>query len=208
MNPHFIFNSLNSIQYFYLTNDLESANEYLADFGLLIRAILENGRKQRITLEQEIEVLHLYAKLERLRLRFKFDYTIAFEGMEANKISIPPMILQPIVENSIWHGLAHKEGTGSLSIQFFQDSDCLVVKIEDNGIGRKRSSELRRSKNARHKSLATAITAERLEILRKEFPNQVDFAVTDLVDGQQRGIGTVVTIRLPLEYHNSTETQP
>lgn len=200
MNPHFIFNSLNSIQYFYLTNDIENANEYLTDFGMLIRAILENGRKPRITLQQEIDLLSIYAKLERLRLRFKFECEIVCDGIVPKDFLIPPMILQPIVENSIWHGLAGKEEGGKLRIHFSAVGDCLIARIEDNGLGRKRAKEKGLVKKRGHQSLATAITQERLELMKKDFPGQVSFTITDLVDAENMGTGTVVIIKLPLEY--------
>lgn len=204
MNPHFIFNSLNSIQYFYITNELETANEYLADFGLLIRAILENGRKQRISLDEEVEVLTLYSKLERLRLRFKFEYKISVQGLEPAKILIPPMILQPFVENSIWHGLSKKPGNdGFLEIRFSIERNCLLVTISDNGIGRKKSAEYNSDNNGKHTSLATAITRERMDILKQSYPDQVSFQIEDIINDQGNGSGTIVRIMLPLEYVTS-----
>jgi ligand-binding sensor domain-containing protein len=207
MSPHFIFNSLNSIQNFFLTNDLENANDYLADFGSLIRLILENGRTSKITLDREILLLTLYIRLESLRLRNKFEFEILVDGLEEGRTCLPPMILQPFVENAIWHGIAPKQDRGRLSIRFARHGRCLQIMVEDNGVGRKRSAELRSVTGATHKSLATSITMERLEIMRKISPTQVSFQIIDLVDAEELGIGTCVSIRLPLEIQDHISTQ-
>jgi LytS/YehU family sensor histidine kinase len=202
MNPHFIFNCLNSIQNFFLTNDLENANDYLADFGSLIRLILDNGRRPKISLDREVLLLSLYMRLEALRLSHKFTYEIHTSDLDCERTSIPPMILQPFVENAIWHGIAQKEGNGQLKIHFRRDQDCLLVSIEDNGIGRKSAAERRSASASSHQSLATAITMERIEILRKHFPGSVSLEIIDLHNEDGSSAGTSVQLQLPIDVQN------
>jgi hypothetical protein len=206
MNPHFIFNTLNSIQYYYLTNDFENANEYLADFGALMRLILENGRRPRITISNEIEMLNLYIRLEQLRLGNNFDFEIQFFELNPDQTLIPPMILQPIVENAIWHGLSNKGERGRLDVYFRHVGDCLVITVEDDGIGRRQAAALKSNEKTKHESLATSITEERLEIMKKDFPKRVAFEIFDKVDSLQVGLGTIVTIKLPYETLMKSET--
>ena len=157
MNPHFIFNALNSVNSFIAKNDERSANRYLSDFSMLMRAVLENSEEDFIPLSKELELLELYVKLEHSRFSEKFDYHIQVdEQLNREAFLIPPMLLQPFVENAIWHGLRYKENKGSLEITFNQmDADHLQISITDDGIGRKQSAELktRHQKNQNSKGL-------------------------------------------------------
>ncbi len=199
MNPHFIFNSLNSIQRFFITNDLESANDYLVDFGNLIRIILENGRETNITLEKEVTLLDLYMKMEALRMRQKFDFKITHDGLDLTQVVIPPMLLQPFVENAIWHGVAGLKGHGHISINFHQVDDRLCVEIEDNGVGRPTKKVVKKGKSSVHQSLATRITKERIDLMKSDHPDQVLFKIVDLKDENKRPRGTLVKIQMPFE---------
>jgi LytS/YehU family sensor histidine kinase len=197
MNPHFIFNSLNSIQRFFLTNDVESGNDYLVDFGQLIRSILENGRKEWITIEQEEKLLGLYLKLESLRVKNKFDFEIQIIDLKQEEAMIPPMLLQPFVENAIWHGVSQLPHRGKITITIQKSGNCLNAEVRDNGVGRKEKQPIPNGAAANHRSLATKITNERLEFLRLEYPGQVEFEIIDLKDDQGQALGTLVRLSLP-----------
>src|ERR671913_362244 len=138
MNPHFIFNSLSSINRFILQNNSEQASEYLIKFSKLIRLILQNAQASLISLESELESLRLYLELEALRLENRFDYKITLsQDLDLFALKVPPLIIQPYAENAIWHGLSHKEEKGHLEIELFQQEEILFCKITDDGIGRK-----------------------------------------------------------------------
>ena len=170
MNPHFMFNTLNSIQEIVLNKDDETARIYLADFALMMRMILENSTQKTITLEKEIEFIELYLKLEVLRFENKFKVTLLIpETLLLNSITVPPMLIQPYIENAIIHGLMHKIQDGLLNISFDitlnQEKEFLKCTVTDNGIGRKKSTELEAWKGKKHQSMATDITNERLQLL-------------------------------------------
>ena len=208
MNPHFIFNSLNSIQRFFITNDLESANDYLVDFGNLIRIILENGREGSITLEKEERLLDLYLKLESLRLKQKFSFKINCQGINLEKVMIPPMLLQPFVENAIWHGVAGLEDRpGRIEVRMNVRDDLLCVEIEDNGLGRGAKSTINVGRSTAHQSLATRITKDRIELIKAEHPDRVLFEILDLKDANAEPSGTLVRIHLPLEIQELTNIE-
>jgi hypothetical protein len=144
MNPHFIFNCLNSINGFILENDPDAASDYLTKFSRLIRLILQNSNAPTVTLENELEALELYLEMEALRFENKFTFLIhCAEEVDAKYVDIPPLLIQPYVENAIWHGLLHKEGLGNITIHLQQAGDVLLCTIEDDGIGRKRAAELK-----------------------------------------------------------------
>ncbi|HEX5023968.1 MAG TPA: histidine kinase, partial [Agriterribacter sp.] len=137
MNPHFIFNSLSSINRFILINRTEEASDYLTKFSRLIRMTLHNSEKSLITLESELEALRLYLDLERLRFKNAFDYSISFiNAVDVSSVFIPPLLIQPFAENAIWHGLLHKDGPGCLDIEMSVEENVLICTITDNGIGR------------------------------------------------------------------------
>ena len=138
MNPHFIFNALNSVNSFIAQNDERTANRYLTDFSTLMRSVLENSEEDFILLDKEIELLELYLKLEHSRFKDKFDYELVVDdAIEQSQFLIPPMLLQPYVENAVWHGLRYKKEKGFLKVQLIKiDEETIQIEISDNGIGR------------------------------------------------------------------------
>jgi hypothetical protein len=200
MNPHFIFNSLNSIQHFITDKDVKSANRYLSKFSKLMRMILDNSRKPVISLAEELESLRLYLDIESLRFENKFEYHIGLEGVvDPYTIDIPPMLLQPYIENAIWHGLSYKKDLGYIDISFEIEGNFLICSIEDNGIGRKRSQELKIEHPAHRNSAGMSITSERLQSIGELKGSQGDVEVTDLVNAEGEGVGTLVKIRIPID---------
>ena len=195
MNPHFMFNTLNSINSFIIENKREAASGYLTTFSKLMRSILEFSQESVISLDDEIRTLGLYLELEAVRLEHSFDYTIKVDKeLKDELIRIPPLILQPFVENAIWHGLRHKQEQGNLYISFRkQDDKYLKIRIEDDGIGRKAAAEIKKNQNS-HKSYGIGITIERLSMLDPE--NTVN--IIDLNDGKGQATGTAVEITITI----------
>lgn len=195
MNPHFIYNSLNSIQSFISSDESYQAEKYLARFAKLMRGILENSRVDFVSLDKEIEVLELYLELEQLRFekRFTFNFIID-ENIESDYVSIPPMLIQPFIENAILHGLKTKTD-GILNVTFNENEDYIICCIEDNGIGRKASENNQAAK--KYKSLATTITQERLDTLSKELNITASFTIEDKIDENNKPLGTKVILQLP-----------
>lgn len=204
MNPHFIFNALNSINRFILKNDSAQASEYLAIFSRLIRLNLQNAQHSLIPLENELEALRLYLEIESLRFDFHFQYSI-FVADEINEtmIRVPPLILQPFVENAIWHGLMHKEEPGHLDIKIIQNGEHLVCRITDDGIGRNKSEVLKSKLSTRFKSLGIEISSERIKKLRKDAGINNPVIVMDLVHPNGSAAGTEVTVIIPIIYGES-----
>ena len=201
MNPHFISNALNSIQKYFLTNDFEKANEFLADFGALIRKVLENSRENFISLRDEITYLKLYLSLEALRLDNKFSYDFLLsDNLDDADLKIPPLILQPYIENAIWHGIAPAEDKGKIQINIFNKKDYLQCIIEDNGIGINRSKQEKQRYARKKKSLALDITKERLRLLNRSAKIKITVTITDLSDEDASRHGTKVEIQMPLNY--------
>jgi LytS/YehU family sensor histidine kinase len=199
MNPHFIFNCLNSINGYILENQPDEASDYLAKFARLIRLILQNSNAPTVSLENELEALDLYLKMEALRFEGKFTFEIQCDqSIEAKYLEIPPLLIQPYVENAIWHGLLHKKEEGHLSIHLLQEEGLLLCSIEDDGIGRKRSIELKSKTATKKKSMGMKITAQRLELLTQLHGKQAKVEVIDLVDAQGSACGTRVFLKIPL----------
>jgi sensor histidine kinase YesM len=148
MNPHFIFNSLNSVQHFITIREKKEALNYLSKFSKLIRKILENSRENTVSISNELQLLELYIQLEQLRFSNKFDYHIEIDKkIDTENIEIPPLLIQPYVENAILHGLINKDGKGHLFFSVEKNNGLLVCKIEDNGIGRARAQEIEQKKS-------------------------------------------------------------
>ena len=200
MNPHFLFNSLNSINRFVLGNQPEKASDYLTKFSRLIRRILQNSKLPTVPLADELEALRLYIDMERLRFENKFSYTmVVHESVEPAYIEVPPLVIQPYVENAIWHGLLHKEEAGGqLSITIDQNGGALHVAIEDNGVGRVAAAALRSRSATKKKSLGTQITADLLLQLEKTYNVKARVQTVDLVDSRGEAAGTRVLLELPL----------
>ena len=201
MNPHFIFNSLNSINRFILQNNKGQASEYLTKFSKLVRMILQNSQASLITLENELKALELYIDLETLRFDRHFDYRISTPtDLDIEVLKVPPLILQPYVENAIWHGLMHKEEKGHLDIEIIQEDDHLLFKIIDDGIGRKQAAMIAGKKGTGHKSMGLKITADRIAMLQRLNGNESPVTINDLVNADSSAAGTEVTIKLPVIY--------
>ncbi len=195
MNPHFIFNALNSVNNYIAKSDERSANRFLSEFSVLMRSVLENSEEDFIPLTKELELLELYVKLEHSRFQDKFDYRIEVaEKIDLATFQIPPMLLQPYIENAIWHGLRYKEEKGFLSIKVNQlTTDMLEITIEDNGIGRKKSAELKTANQRKQKSKGMGNIKKRIQILNDMYKNRVDVSISDLNEDQT---GTKVSLKL------------
>jgi two-component system LytT family sensor kinase len=187
MNPHFIFNALNSVNSFIASNDERTANKYLSDFSQLMRSVLENSEEDFIPLEKEIELLQLYVKLEHFRFKDKFDYSIEIDPkIPMNEFVIPPMLLQPYVENAVWHGLRYKEEKGKLTIQFqYQDSQTTRICIIDDGIGRKKSKSLKTEHQKRQNSKGMGNIQKRIAILNEMYKDKVDVSVKNVFENEE-----------------------
>lgn len=201
MNPHFIFNALNSIQHFVLNNDAMAANKYLSKFAKLVRNILNNSERSEITLADEIAQLELYLDLEKLRFEELFTYTITYApSINTHNIEIPTMLVQPYVENAILHGIVPLNGiTGLITITFeLHKEDVLKCTITDNGIGRSSSSELKKNSISKHQSAGTRITQNRLDLLNKINNTHLSAITTDVTNAQGITKGTSVELYIPL----------
>jgi len=195
MNPHFIFNSLNSIQKYIWENKQDDASEYLTKFARLIRLVLENSQHKLIPLSAEMEALKLYLELEHRRMNQRFDYHLQIsDAINPTNVKIPPLLLQPYIENAIWHGLSQKEGRGNLNISISQKNNLLHCVIKDDGIGRKAAMEKAKSKE--HRSLAMNISSERVNWLKKENTKASVEIQDDYKD--ETPAGTTVILHLPL----------
>jgi tetratricopeptide (TPR) repeat protein len=187
MNPHFIFNALNSVNSFIASNDERAANKYLSEFSQLMRSVLENSEEDFISLEKEIELLELYVKLEHFRFQDKFDYSITIsENLNVKEFVIPPMLLQPYVENAVWHGLRYKEEKGSLKINFDQlDSETVKITIIDDGIGRKNSKAFKTENQKKQKSKGMGNIQKRISILNEMYKDKVDVTVQNVFENEE-----------------------
>ncbi|HEY5750516.1 MAG TPA: histidine kinase [Chryseolinea sp.] len=201
MNPHFIFNALNSVNHFIAQQDERAANKFLSEFSQLMRLVLENSQEDFIPLQQEQDILSLYLKLEHYRFRDKFDYTIDVDAsLNTEAMEVPPMLIQPYIENAVWHGLRYREEKGHLSLRFIKDNGQLVVEIKDNGIGRKRSAALKTAQQKKHRSTGLKNIRERLDILNKVYKMHYRVAIDDLPEGS----GTEVRVYLPMKNHTGS----
>ena len=201
MNPHFIFNSLNSINRFILQNNRAHASEYLTKFSKLVRMILQNSQASLITLESELESLELYLNLEALRFNYHFDYKISVpKDLDISALQVPPLILQPYVENAIWHGLMHKEEKGRLNVEVTEEKEHLYFKITDNGIGREKAAAMASKSATKHKSMGLRITEHRIAILQNSETLTSPVTINDLVNPDGSAAGTEVVIEMPLIY--------
>lgn len=199
MNPHFIFNSLNSINSFISRNDERSANRYLSNFSRLMRTVMEHSSHDFVPLSAELQVLELYLSLEHFRFADKFEYTFEVDpNIQADQIEVPPMLIQPYIENAIWHGLRYKATPGVLRVAFRQDGDKLIGVVEDNGIGRKRSAELKTKNQRTHKSTGLKNTAQRVELINSLYGKGVSVSISDLEEAHE-DCGTRVEIVIPYQ---------
>lgn len=197
MNPHFIFNALNSVNSFIALNDERTANKYLSDFSMLMRAVLENSEKDFIPLEKEVELLQLYTKLEHFRFKDKFDYNIHVdENITIKDFVIPPMLLQPYIENAVWHGLRYKKTKGQLNIDISQKtSNEITITITDDGIGRAQSKALKTQNQKKQTSTGMGNIKKRVSILNEMYKDKVDVVVSNYKALEDTGTKVVVTLK-------------
>lgn len=201
MNPHFIFNTLSSIQYFVSSNNTEEALRYLSKFASLMRVILNNSRKKVIALKDELKAIELYLELEKLRFKQKFDFTISIDDqVDTSYDTLPSMLIQPFVENAILHGLMHKEGTGLIKVSVEKKDNHLECIVEDNGIGRKAAAAIKNKANNQHESQGMSITRDRLEIINRVNNSRLSAQIEDLKNLNGEDAGTRVRIFIPLEH--------
>lgn len=200
MNPHFIFNSLNSIEYYIISNEPEKASDYLNRFSRLIRLILQNSKSHIVPLKDDLEALKLYIEMESMRFDNLFDYELKMESsIVPEKVNIPPMLLQPYVENAIWHGLMQKKNErGKLDLTIRQNKGHLVCLIEDNGIGREAAKQLKSKTATRRKSYGMKITSDRITMLNKLAGENATVNIYDLKKEDGTGIGTRVELVIPI----------
>lgn len=206
INPHFIFNSLNSIQNYIFKNDLKNSNKYLSLFSKLMRDTLENSNKKMITLEKELHSLEMYLSLEKLRFKEQMTYSIVVDQkVDTDNYYIPPMLFQPFVENSVWHGIMHKNTTGTISISVREHREnSIAIIIEDNGVGRKASAELQHKNKLKHKSAGLDITMKRVQLIRELYQKNITYKILDLYDAAGKESGTRVEFIIPMiEYEIS-----
>lgn len=201
MNPHFFYNALNTLQSYILSNEKKQAVDYLSKFSNLTRTILEMTEKDFISVSDEIKTLRLYLDIEKARFEEDFSYKIATNSeLENEHIKIPTMLLQPYVENAIKHGLLHKQGKKELHISFEKTNDLLKIIIDDNGIGRQKSTELNAIKNKNHISFATEATQNRIDLLNQYTHKNISVVITDKTNVLKQSLGTTVTFEIPISY--------
>ncbi len=195
MNPHFIFNALNSVNSFIASNDERTANKYLSDFSILMRSVLENSEEDFIPLSKEISLIEKYVMLEHFRFQDKFEYSLTVDpNLDVEAFEIPPMLLQPYVENAVWHGMRYKEEKGLLEIEFVQkDKDTAVILVKDDGVGRTKSKALKTENQKKQKSKGMSNIKKRISILNEMYGDRVDVAIADVYTS---GEGTQVTLTI------------
>jgi putative methionine-R-sulfoxide reductase with GAF domain len=198
MNPHFIFNALNSIKKFIVCNDAENADKYLGKFSKLIRSILDNSRSGTISVQKEIEMLTLYLGMEKLRFGEKLSFQIhATASLLERNVLLPAMIVQPFVENAILHGILHKETHGKILVTFKELEKNIEINIKDDGVGRKMTKGLKSVYKKMNNSLGIEITTERLIALKTDPETPTGIEITDLENPDGTGAGTLVKILVP-----------
>jgi len=194
MNPHFIFNSLNSVNSFISQSDERSANKYLSEFSKLMRMVLENSKFDFVSLSSELKTLELYLGLEHLRFKDKFDYNLKIDVNSSEDIEVPPMLVQPYIENAVWHGLRYSENKGKLDVSCIEKDGNLHWTIADDGIGREKSKELKTKHQKEGKSTGMKNIEERLRIIKELYGHEMQLEVSNL---NEDGSGTCVKLIIP-----------
>lgn len=198
MNPHFLFNTLNSINWYIIKEKSVEASKYLTKFAKLMRLILDNSKAEKITLAKELETLRLYTELEEVRFEGEFDYDFQIEqGINPEQFLMPPLIFQPFIENAIWHGLVHKAEKGSITLKIFEESNHLRCTIEDNGIGRQAAMKIKAKASNYRESSGIEITKQRIKGINQS--NRSPFEIVDLENDGGEALGTRIEILLPIE---------
>ena len=201
MNPHFIFNSLNAIKLYIIDNKKENAIYYLNKFSKLIRKILATTREKEITLSEEIETIKLYIDIENIRFNNEIESNFTVDTkLSLDTIKIPSLILQPFVENAIWHGLSLKKENKKLHIDVRKkEKTHIEISIEDNGIGREKSSLIKQKKLYKKDSVGINLTKERLSDFEKDYKNNYTLRFEDLYNENKNASGTKVIIDIPIQ---------
>jgi tetratricopeptide (TPR) repeat protein len=199
MNPHFLFNSLASIQNYIINEDTDQASIYLSRFSKLVRNILDNSVEEYVSLEKEIETIRNYLELQKVRYAGKFDFQIGVDPtLDEENTLIPPMLAQPFIENSIEHGIKHKETNGHIDIRFSLEDGLICFEVEDDGVGRDKAHEIEAKQRTRHRSMATSITHDRLKAINKKHKRKIHMEIIDLKDATGKGRGTRVRFGIPV----------
>jgi hypothetical protein len=197
MNPHFIFNALNSVNHYISQNDELAANKYLSDFSKLMRAVMETSKHDLISLAEELDILTIYLQLEHSRFKDKFDYTFQIdEAVDASEFELPPMIIQPFIENAVWHGLRYTQEKCLLSIRIRQKKEDLIITVSDNGIGRKKSLELKTKNQKLQNSTCMKNIENRIVIMNELYRTNIRVEITDAYPDAENS-GTQVNICIP-----------
>lgn len=200
LNPHFMFNSLNSIQTLILKEDTDRSQSYLSRFARLLRILLENADAPFISLRKEIDFLQLYLSLESLRVP-DLQYSISTDpDLNTEQTQIPNMFLQPYVENAIWHGLSYKETDKQLQIRIYRENGAINYEIEDNGVGRKKAEELKSLFRKQHQSKGMELLSKRVKLLNKEYSSTIQTEIVDVIKNNEIS-GTRVTVKVPLKLY-------
>ena len=199
MNPHFIFNSLASIQNFVINQKATEASIYLSRFSQLVRNILDSSVDENVPLQKEIETIQNYLELQKVRYAGQFEYTLTVdEKIDEETMMIPPMLAQPFIENSIEHGIKYKETPGNIHIRFRLEDDMIRFEVEDDGVGREKAKEIELKQKRIHRSMSTSITQERLIKLNKKLKHKIQMEITDLKDNLGVACGTKVSFGIPV----------
>ena len=199
MNPHFLFNSLNSIKHYIINNEKKNAVQYLNKFSKLVRKILESSSVKEIPLAEELETVGLYMNIENIRFSNEINFELIVDkDVDPHIIKIPSLILQPFLENALWHGLSSKEGDKSIILHISKEKKGYVnICITDNGVGREVAEKLKESKVLKRKSVGIGITKERLANFSKEYENTFEIEIQDLFDKQGNASGTRILLQIP-----------
>jgi hypothetical protein len=201
MNPHFLFNSLNSVNNFIIKNKKEEASEYLTKFSRLVRMVLQNSQEKLVTLENELTALRLYIQMESLRFKDEFNYIEKVSPeIDLKAHRLPPLLLQPYVENAIWHGLLHlTDRKGRLILAIEPMAKGIKITIEDNGVGREKSEMLKSKTAMKKKSMGMQINADRMGLSKDLYEFNIDVELEDMMSSEGRAAGTRVNIKIT--YH-------
>jgi LytS/YehU family sensor histidine kinase len=201
LNPHFVFNSIASIQDFIWKKEPSEADQYLTSFAKLMRHVMENSRVDYVPLKREIETIENYLKLQHFRFPDVFDYHLEVDPeIDIENMAIPPMLAQPFIENSIEHGMKHKKSKGNIHVGIILNNSSVLMHVVDDGIGRKLASEIERKQSRDHQSLSTIITHERINMLNKKLKKKIVFKINDLKNELDEPTGTSVSFEIPYQY--------
>ena len=207
MNPHFIFNVMNSIQDYILKNDAVSAQKYLTKFARLVRLILDNSIKAEVVLQEELKAAQLYVELEQQRFENKFEFIMEVDEMvDAEQIVLPAMIIQPYLENGIKHGIRHLTANGKLILNIVKEGHHIIISIEDNGVGRTESAKRNLTNVRDHVSYGTVITSKRIDAYNRAFDSDISATVIDLTNENGEAIGTKILVSIPIRYKPLAES--